>query len=101
MTDALPPSPHKLMEQAQVRGDQIAYRWPEGDNWHSATWSTYLEEVETCGRSMIAAGVQPGDVVSTASDTNALARWVGFNPSTPLTFGVEKFVHWYADFYSS
>lgn len=63
MTDALPPSPHKLMEQAQVRGDQIAYRWPEGDNWHSATWSTYLEEVETCGRSMIAAGVQPGDVV--------------------------------------
>ena len=45
--------------------------------------------------------IQPGDVVSTASDTNALARWVGFNPSTPLTFGVEKFVHWYADFYSS
>ena len=45
--------------------------------------------------------IQPGDVVSTASDTNALARWVGFNPATPLTFGVEKFVHWYADFYSS
>mgnify|MGYP001161025780 FL=1 len=45
--------------------------------------------------------IQPGDVVSTASDTNALKRWVGFNPSTPLSFGVEKFVRWYADFYSS
>ena len=45
--------------------------------------------------------IQPGDVVSTASDTNALKRWVGFNPSTPLSFGVEKFVRWYVDFYSS
>ncbi len=63
MTDALPPSPHKLVEQAQVRGDQIAYRWPEGDGWRSATWSTYLEEIEACGRAMIAAGVQPGQVV--------------------------------------
>ena len=45
--------------------------------------------------------IQPGDVVSTASDTKALERWVGFNPSTPLTLGVEKFVRWYTDFYSS
>lgn len=63
MTDALPPSPHKLVEQAQTRGDQIAYRWPDGDNWKSATWKTYLDEVEACGRAMIAAGVQPGQVV--------------------------------------
>jgi len=63
MTDVLPPSPQKLVEQAKSRGDQIAYRWPEGDGWKSATWSTYLAEVEACGRAMIAAGVQPGQVV--------------------------------------
>lgn len=63
MTDALPPSPHKLVEQAQTRGDQIAYRWPDGDGWKTATWSTYLAEVEACGRAMISAGVKPGQVV--------------------------------------
>ncbi len=63
MNDALAPSPLKLVEQAKIRGDQIAYCWPEGDSWKSATWKTYLAEVEACGRAMIEAGVQKGHVV--------------------------------------
>ena len=31
--------------------------------------------------------MQPGDVVATAADTQALEDWVGFKPSTPIELG--------------
>lgn len=43
--------------------------------------------------------MQPGDVVSTAADTNALNSWVGFQPNTSIKDGVEKFVEWYLSYY--
>ena len=39
--------------------------------------------------------MQPGDIVSTAADTQALQDWVGFAPSTPLEVGVSRFTDWY------
>ena len=39
--------------------------------------------------------MQPGDVISTAADTQALQDWVGFAPSTPLEVGVSRFTDWY------
>ena len=45
--------------------------------------------------------IQPGDVHSTAADTSALAAWVGFSPSTPVSEGVARFVHWYREFYQA
>ncbi|WP_413747051.1 NAD-dependent epimerase [Synechococcus sp. MIT S9507] len=43
--------------------------------------------------------MQPGDVVATAADTQALEEWVGFRPRTPIEDGVERFASWYCDFY--
>ena len=43
--------------------------------------------------------MQPGDVVSTAADTQALEDWVGFRPSTPIESGVTRFAQWYREFY--
>ena len=43
--------------------------------------------------------MQPGDVVATAADTKALEEWVGFRPSTPIEDGVDRFAHWYREFY--
>ena len=43
--------------------------------------------------------IQPGDVVATAADTQALENWVGFKPSTSIEIGVERFINWYQDFY--
>ena len=43
--------------------------------------------------------MQPGDVVATAADTQALKDWVGFKPSTSIEIGVERFATWYRDFY--
>ena len=39
--------------------------------------------------------MQPGDVVSTAADTQALQDWIGFAPSTSLGVGVSRFTDWY------
>ena len=43
--------------------------------------------------------MQPGDVVATAADTQALHEWVGFKPSVPVELGVNHFARWYQDFY--
>ena len=42
--------------------------------------------------------MQPGDVVATAANTQALERWVGFKPSTPVEIGMEAFISWFVDF---
>ena len=44
--------------------------------------------------------MQPGDVVATAADTDALERWVGFRPSTSIETGVENFARWYRGYYN-
>ena len=43
--------------------------------------------------------MQPGDVVETAANTQALEDWVGFCPSTSIEFGISRFAKWYQDFY--
>jgi UDP-glucuronate 4-epimerase len=43
--------------------------------------------------------MQPGDVVATAADTQALEQWVGFRPSTSIEEGVDRFARWYREFY--
>jgi UDP-glucuronate 4-epimerase len=43
--------------------------------------------------------MQPGDVVATAADTEALQKWVGFKPSTPIELGIQNFTRWYRGFY--
>ena len=44
--------------------------------------------------------MQPGDVVATAANTQALEDWVGFKPSTPIETGVNRFASWYREFYA-
>jgi UDP-glucuronate 4-epimerase len=44
--------------------------------------------------------MQPGDVLETYADIDALAEDVGFSPSTPIEIGVQRFVDWYRGFYS-
>lgn len=44
--------------------------------------------------------MQPGDVVATFADTQALENWVSFKPSTPIELGVRRFANWYRDYFS-
>jgi len=43
--------------------------------------------------------LDPGDVVSTSSDTQLLRDWIGFAPKTSIEDGVEEFIKWYKSFY--
>jgi Nucleoside-diphosphate-sugar epimerases len=43
--------------------------------------------------------MQPGDVKATYADTSALARAVGFAPSTPLAEGLQRFAAWFRQYY--
>ena len=43
--------------------------------------------------------MQPGDVPATLADTSELGKWVGFQPDTKVTVGVQKFAEWYLAYY--
>ena len=43
--------------------------------------------------------MQPGDVISTESDSNLLQNWINFTPSTKIESGIKKLVDWYKFFY--
>ncbi len=44
--------------------------------------------------------LQPGDVVATYADVDALIADVGYEPGTPLDEGIGKFISWYKDYYA-
>jgi UDP-glucuronate 4-epimerase len=43
--------------------------------------------------------MQPGDVPATFADTSLLRRLTGFQPATPVSSGVDRFVAWYREYY--
>ncbi len=62
----------------------------------------YIEVLEVClGKraEMNLLPLQPGDVPDTWSDTEDLARDVGYQPETPIEVGVQNFVDWYREYY--
>ena len=43
--------------------------------------------------------MQPGDVASTYADIEASRRDLGFEPTTPISVGIPRFIAWYKDYY--
>ena len=43
--------------------------------------------------------IQPGDVLVTNADTEALYDVIDFKPQTSVKDGVQNFADWYRDFY--
>jgi UDP-glucuronate 4-epimerase len=71
-------------------------------NQRPVTLLRYIEVLERClGRparkNLIP--MQPGDLQDTWADVSALARDVGYRPSTELEVGVKRFVDWYLEYY--
>ena len=60
-----------------------------------------IETIEqACGKKAIIdfQPMQPGDVERTYADIDAIARDVGYSPTTPIEVGVPAFVDWYRGF---
>ncbi len=45
--------------------------------------------------------MQPGDVHTTYANVDTLVEDIGFHPRTSIEDGIEKFIHWYRDYYKS
>jgi UDP-glucuronate 4-epimerase len=45
--------------------------------------------------------MQPGDVARTYADIEASRRDLGFEPATPISAGIPKFIAWYKDYYNA
>ena len=43
--------------------------------------------------------LQPGDVPRTSADIEASRRDLGFEPTTPISVGIPRFIAWYKDYY--
>ena len=62
----------------------------------------YIEVLERCLGKKAEKNLlpmQPGDLPDTWADVEALAREVGYRPSTDLERGVKQFVEWYLAYY--
>ena len=62
----------------------------------------YIEVLEQCLGKRAQKNLlpmQPGDLPNTWADVEALARDVGYRPSTDLESGVKQFVEWYLGYY--
>ena len=70
---------------------------------HSPVELLYVVELleRNLGRTAIREYVdmQPGDVPATYADVDALARAVGFKPSTSIEDGVARFIEWYRGYH--
>ena len=64
----------------------------------------FIEVTATaCGREAILdlQPMQPGDVYETFADIGAIARDMGYAPTTPIDVGVPRFVDWYRGYRSA
>ena len=59
-----------------------------------------LEQLLGCEAAKEYVGMQPGDVYKTSANIDAARSLVGFNPSTSIEEGLERFVAWYRDYYA-
>ncbi|RAH33926.1 NAD-dependent epimerase [Pantoea agglomerans] len=78
------------------------YRVYNIGNSQPVTLMNYIEAIEkalgiTAKKNLMP--MQPGDVLETSADTEALFKAIGFKPQTGVEEGVKNFVDWYRDFY--
>jgi len=78
------------------------YRVYNIGNSQPVTLMNYIEAIEkalgiTAKKNLMP--MQPGDVLETSADTEALYKAIVFKPQTGVEEGVKNFVDWYRDFY--
>jgi UDP-glucuronate 4-epimerase len=94
------PSAHEAPSPAE--SDSAPYRLYNIGSNNPVQLMRYIEVLEQAlGRKAEKQflALQPGDVPETFADVSALARDIGYRPSTPIEVGIRRFVDWYRDFY--
>jgi UDP-glucuronate 4-epimerase len=98
------PDAHWNSDTPNPSTSRAPYRLYNIGNQRPVELLRYIELLEEClGRKAQKnlLPLQPGDVPDTVADVEALARDVGYRPSTPVEEGVKRFVEWYRSYYRS
>jgi UDP-glucuronate 4-epimerase len=104
LVDAVPSDPTKEQQIDDGLGlSPVApFRVVNIGNGNPVRLLTFIEAIEaSTGKSAIRnyLPMQPGDVPATFADASLLRRLTGFQPATPVSSGVERFVRWYREYY--
>jgi len=98
------PDPDWNSDAPDPSASYAPYRIYNIGNQRPVSLLRYIEVLEQClGRKAQKNFVpmQPGDVRDTWADVSALARDVGYRPSTAVEEGVKRFVRWYLEYYGA
>lgn len=90
------------VEEGTPATSSAPYRVYNIGNSNPVTLMDYITALETslgkvAQKNMLP--MQPGDVLETSADTQALYDVIGFKPQTSVQKGVQSFVDWYKAFY--
>lgn len=103
LQDVIPQQDDKwTVETGSPATSSAPYRVYNIGNSQPVTLMNYIEAIEkalgiTAKKNLMP--MQPGDVLETSADTEALYKAIGFKPQTGVEEGVKNFVDWYRDFY--
>ena len=91
------------VESGSPATSSAPYRVYNIGNSQPVTLMAYIEALESAlgkkaHKNMLP--MQPGDVLETSADTQALYDVIGFKPRTGVEEGVQRFVAWYRAFYN-
>ncbi|HEY1555141.1 MAG TPA: long-chain fatty acid--CoA ligase [Kofleriaceae bacterium] len=77
--------PHRVLRNGAERPSMIAYRAKVGGRWQATTWKTYVEQIRTAARAMIALGLPRGGKVTILGFNRP--EWVIFDHAAMLAGG--------------
>jgi len=95
-------NPHWTVEQGSAASSSAPYKVYNIGNNQPVKLMEYISELEkalgiTAVKNLMP--LQPGDVVETCADTEALYKAINFKPQTSIAEGVGHFVKWYRNYY--
>ena len=96
------PEPRWDSNAPDPAGSNAPYKIYNIGNQRPVELLRYIEVLEQCLGKRAQKNLlpmQPGDLPDTWADVEALARDVGYRPSTNLESGVKQFVEWYLGYY--
>jgi len=81
---------------------EVPHRLYNLGNYRSEKLTDFIAEIEKAvGRKAVIRfePMQPGDVVKTYADISESRRDLGFDPKTPISEGVPRFIEWFKDYH--
>ena len=77
--------PHRLLRNGAERPSTIAYQAKVNGRWQATTWKTYVEQIRTAARAMMALGLPRGGKVAILGFNRP--EWVIFDHAAMLAGG--------------